>query len=57
MYHEAVSEPYSFLYTNLLQRDRTKMFMSSFNSYLVPSWNNINKLFMIYSIIYNGYTY
>ena len=37
MYHEAISEPYSFLYINLLQRDKTKMFMSNFNSYLIPS--------------------
>ena len=37
MYHEAISEPCSYLYTNLLQRDKTIMFMSNFKSYLVPS--------------------
>lgn len=30
MYLEAVSEPYSFLYINLMQKDKQNMFMSSF---------------------------
>jgi hypothetical protein len=37
MYHEAISEPYSFLYINLMQKDKSKMFMSNFTSYLLPS--------------------
>ena len=30
MYHEAVIEPYSFLYINLVQTDKSNMFMSHF---------------------------
>ena len=37
MYHEAISEPYSFLYVNLMAKDRSKMFMSKFDHYLNPS--------------------
>jgi hypothetical protein len=37
MYHEAISEPYSFLYINLMQKDKSKMFMQRFEQYLVPS--------------------
>ena len=37
MYHEAVREPYSFLYINLMMKDKRKMFMQSFTKYLVPS--------------------
>ena len=37
IYHEAIDEPYSFLYINLMQKDRTKMFMKKFEEYLVPS--------------------
>ena len=29
LYHEAVDEPYSFLYTNLMQKDRKHMFMQN----------------------------
>ena len=37
MYHEAVSEPYSFLYINLMMKDKRKMLMQSFTKYLIPS--------------------
>ena len=37
IYHEAIDEPYSFLYVNLMSKDRTKMFMKKFEEYLVPS--------------------
>jgi GTPase SAR1 family protein len=37
MYHEAISEPYTFLYINLMSKDRTKMFMKKFQEYLLPS--------------------
>ena len=37
IYHEAVSEEYSFLYVNLMQKDKRKMFMTRFNHYLNPS--------------------
>ena len=30
MYHEAVGEPYSFLYTSLMMKDKRKMFMPNF---------------------------
>ena len=35
--HEAVSEDHSFLYVNLVSKDKRKMFMSRFNHYLNPS--------------------
>ena len=37
IYHEAVSEEYSFPYANSIQRDKRKMFMSRFSHYLNPS--------------------
>lgn len=37
LYHEAVDEPYSFLYINLMEKDRKKMFMQNFQRYLIPS--------------------
>jgi len=37
IYHEAVSEDYSFLYINLMQKDKSKMFMIRFDHYLNPS--------------------
>ena len=37
IYHEAVSEDYSFLYVNLMQKDKRKMFMQNFTKYLNPS--------------------
>ena len=37
IYNEAVSEEYSFLYVNLIQKDKRKMFMSRFSHYLNPS--------------------
>jgi GTPase SAR1 family protein len=37
MYHEAISEPYSFLYVNLMQKQRERMFMQKFDHYLNPS--------------------
>ena len=33
MYHEAIDEPYSFLYINLMQKDRKRMFMKKFEQY------------------------
>ena len=37
IYHEAVSEDFSFLYVNLMQRDKRKMFMQRFSHYLTAS--------------------
>ena len=37
IYHEAVGEDCSFLYVNLITKDKRKMFMSRFNHYLNPS--------------------
>ena len=37
IYHEAVDEPYSFLYVNLTQKGKRKMFMTRFQNYLNPS--------------------
>ena len=37
IYHEAVSEDYSFLYVNLMSKDKRKMFMERFHGYLTPS--------------------
>ena len=37
LYHEAIDEPYSFLYINLMQRDRTKMVMRNLQEYVIPS--------------------
>ena len=37
IYHEAIDEPYSFLYVNLMQKDKRKMFMTRFSHYLNPS--------------------
>ena len=36
MYHEAISELYT-CYINLMQRDKSKMFMHRFDQYLLPS--------------------
>ena len=37
IYHEAIDEPYSFLHINLMQKYRSKMFMTQFSHYLNPS--------------------
>ena len=37
IYHEAISEPYSFIYINIMQRVKSKMFMERFDRYLIPS--------------------
>ena len=37
IYHEAVSEEYSFLDVNLMSKDKRNMFMTRFNHYLNPS--------------------
>ena len=37
IYHEAVSDEYSFLYANLMQKDKRKMFMTRFDHYFYPS--------------------
>ena len=52
MYHGAISEPYSFLDMNLMQKDRSKMFMPSFNNYLLLSKTH----FFIISCIMTGLT-
>ena len=36
MYHEAISEPGSFLYINLMQRDKSKMLRERFDRYCIP---------------------
>ena len=36
IYHEAISEDYSFLYVNLMSEDRKRMFMEKFQRYLTP---------------------
>ena len=35
--HGAISEDYSFLYVNLMQKDKRKMFMARLSHYLNPS--------------------
>ena len=37
IYHEAIDEPYSFLYINLMEKDRKRIFMKKFDHYLNPS--------------------
>ena len=37
IYNDAVSEEYSFLYVNIMSKDKRKMFMTRFNHYLNPS--------------------
>ena len=37
IYHEAIDEPYSFLYINLREKDRHRMFMKKFDQHLIPS--------------------
>ena len=37
IYHEAVSEDYSFLYVFLMSKDKRKMFTERFERYLIPS--------------------
>ena len=37
LYHEAVSEDFSFLYVNLMQKRKERMFMQNFTKYLIPS--------------------
>ena len=37
IYHEAISEDYSFLYVNLMCKDKRKMLMERFGRYLIPS--------------------
>ena len=39
IYHEAVSEEYSFLYGNLRQKGKQQMFVARFSHYLNPSYN------------------
>ena len=36
-YHEAVGDDYSFLYVDLMNKDKRKMFMQRFTKYLIPS--------------------
>ena len=51
IYHEAVSEEYSFLYVNLMSKDKRKMFITRFNHYLNPSWNHIKMLSIVFFIL------
>ena len=37
IYNEAVSEDYSFLYVNLISKDKRKMFMARFSHYSNPN--------------------
>ena len=37
IYHEAVSEEYSFLYVNLMSKDKRKMLIQRFDELLNPS--------------------
>ena len=37
IYHEAISEDYSFLYVSSISKDKRKMSMTRFNHYLNPS--------------------
>ena len=37
IYHEAVSDDYSFLYVNLMNKNKRKMFMQRSQKYLIPS--------------------
>ena len=46
IYHEAVSEDYSFRYVNLMSKDKLKMFMERFHRYIIPS------KFMLHIYIY-----
>ena len=39
IYHEAISEDYSFLYANLMCKGKRKMFMERFQKHLVPNKN------------------
>ena len=36
IYHEAVSDDYSFLYVSLMNKGKRKMFMQRFTTYLIP---------------------
>ena len=35
-YHEATSDDYSFLYVNLMNKDKRKMLLERFQKYLIP---------------------
>ena len=52
IYHEAVDEPYPFLYVNLIQKDKHKIFMTRFEHYLNPSY-----ISLFYHIMYNDDAY
>ena len=54
IYHEAVSEDYNFLYVNLMQRDKHKMFLQRFDRYLVPSLKNTFILLYILTTLTNS---
>ena len=47
IYHEAVSEEYSFLYINLMSKNKHKMFMKQFSHYLNPSYSILFLFFHI----------
>ena len=41
-YHEAVSEAFAFLYTNMMVRDKGKMFMNTSEEHVTPSSHHIS---------------
>ena len=43
IYHEAVSEYYSFLYVNLMSKNKRKMFVTRLNHYLNRSLRKFNE--------------
>ena len=47
IYHEAVDEPYSFRYVNLMSKDKRKMFMTRFKHYVNPSSNIVCSFYYI----------
>ena len=46
MYHEAVSEGYSFLYVDLMTKDKRKMYMERFHRYLIPGKNYASHIYI-----------
>ena len=48
IYHEAVDEPYAFLYVSLIQKDKRKMFMTKFSHYLNPSYILFSLFYYVY---------
>ena len=51
IYHEAIDEPYSFLYVNLMQRGKSKMFFAKLHK-VFNSKSNYSSHIYIYIYIY-----